>query len=58
MKAGKVVVVVVFSLAMCWGVQHFINLNGTVGHIAGVPISWAMLCFCASMGLCIRLVSK
>jgi hypothetical protein len=58
MKLGKVFVVIIFSLAMCWTVQHFVNLSTTVFTVAQVPISWTMLCFCASMGLCGWLLGK
>lgn len=55
---GKAIVVGVFALAMCWGVQKFVNLSATVGHVAGVPISWTMVVFGASCGLCVWLTGR
>jgi hypothetical protein len=47
----KAVIVIVFALACCWGVGHFINLGGMVFSLAGVPITWSTLLFCGSAGL-------
>jgi hypothetical protein len=41
----KWVIIIGFSLAMCWGVSRFINLGGALTSVAGVPITWAMVVF-------------
>lgn len=55
---GKALVVGVFSLAFCWGVQKFVNLETVAGHVAGVPISWTMIVFAGGVGLCMGLMGK
>lgn len=55
---GKAVVVGIFSLAVCWGVQKFVNLETVAGHVAGVPISWTMIVFGSGVGLCVWLMGK
>lgn len=52
---GKAIVAGVFALALCWGVQKFVNLETVAGHLAGVPISWTMIVFGSGIGLCVWL---
>lgn len=58
MKLGKVIVVFVFALAVCWGIQKFTNLGGTVFSLASVPISGTMLVFCGAVGLCAWMMKR
>lgn len=55
---GKVAVVIIFALAVCWGAQKFINISGTAFTLAQVPISWTMVVFVGGVGLCYFLVKK
>lgn len=47
----KVVIVIVFALACCWGISHFVNLGHTVFSLAGIPVSGGVILFCLSAGL-------
>lgn len=54
----KAIVVVVFALALCWGVSHFANLNVITFTVAGVGITRTMLCAAFGVGLCAWLMGR
>lgn len=49
MKLGKVLVAIVFAVAICWGVQRFVYLGGLAFSVAGVGFSWTMVTFALAL---------
>ena len=55
---GKAIVVIIFALAVCWGISHFINLDVVSFYIAGVGITRTMLVAALGVGVCYRLIKR
>jgi len=45
----KLFVVAVFSLALCWGLQKWVDISTQAFSLAGVSFSWTMVLFCAGL---------
>ena len=50
----KYLIVIVFALAVCWGVGRYANIGSTAFNVGPVPISWTLLL----LGGCVLVVSR